>query len=275
MSWFKDVTNYESLKARFRQLAKQYHPDAGGDAETMRSINMEYDRLFPIYRRKKEKAVGHAVNESAESTRMHFYTQNGWAGSNYNPKLTTKEICAIIRSYVKDTYPTYKFSVRCDFAAYCSEIRVVMKESPLPVYKTFDELTGREARFGGYEGDFNKTDIKSVWFKAIRNCWIDPGCYDEETDERLRTLYEDENKANLKVLTEIADSVIKDVDAFVNSYRYEDNDYMTDYHDTSNYYFGCKYRDVNIVPRTARVGKNTSRPVVLKEYSGNLLNTPA
>lgn len=32
---------------------------------------------------------------------MNFYTQNGWAGSNYDSKLSTKEIAAKVRSYAK------------------------------------------------------------------------------------------------------------------------------------------------------------------------------
>ena len=32
----------EEVKAKYKQLAKQYHPDCGGDTETMQAINTEY-----------------------------------------------------------------------------------------------------------------------------------------------------------------------------------------------------------------------------------------
>jgi len=37
----------EELKAMYRKLAMQHHPDRGGDTETMKAVNAEYDALFP------------------------------------------------------------------------------------------------------------------------------------------------------------------------------------------------------------------------------------
>ena len=38
----------EGLKAQYRKLAMQHHPDRGGDTETMKTVNAEYDTLFEI-----------------------------------------------------------------------------------------------------------------------------------------------------------------------------------------------------------------------------------
>jgi DnaJ-class molecular chaperone len=38
----------EELKAMYRKLAMAHHPDRGGDADTMKVINNEYDELFPM-----------------------------------------------------------------------------------------------------------------------------------------------------------------------------------------------------------------------------------
>lgn len=46
---------------------------------------------------------------------MDFYTQNGWAGSNYDSKLSTKEIAAKVRSYAKKNFPDFKFSIRTEY----------------------------------------------------------------------------------------------------------------------------------------------------------------
>ena len=48
--YFKNVKSYEDLKKQFKNLLKANHPDNGGDAETMKEINCEYDALFPIWK---------------------------------------------------------------------------------------------------------------------------------------------------------------------------------------------------------------------------------
>jgi hypothetical protein len=37
----------EELKAQYRKLAFQHHPDRGGSHEAMKAVNNEYDALFP------------------------------------------------------------------------------------------------------------------------------------------------------------------------------------------------------------------------------------
>lgn len=43
--WFAGVDDVQSLRTRYRELLKRYHPDNGGDVETMKEINAEYDRI--------------------------------------------------------------------------------------------------------------------------------------------------------------------------------------------------------------------------------------
>lgn len=45
---------------------------------------------------------------------MNFYTANGWVGSNYDSKLSTKEISAKVRIFAKKNFPDFKFSVRTE-----------------------------------------------------------------------------------------------------------------------------------------------------------------
>lgn len=48
--FFVGVENTQSLKKRYKDLLKIYHPDnVAGDAETLLEINREYDKLKSIY----------------------------------------------------------------------------------------------------------------------------------------------------------------------------------------------------------------------------------
>lgn len=59
---------------------------------------------------------------------MNFYTANGWAGSNYDSKLSTKEIAAKVRAFAKKNFPEFKFSVRSDWSMYTDSMYIELKE---------------------------------------------------------------------------------------------------------------------------------------------------
>ena len=61
---------------------------------------------------------------------MDFYTQNGWAGSNYDSKLSTKEIAAKVRSYAKKNFPEFKFSIRTEWSMYTDSMYIELKSGP-------------------------------------------------------------------------------------------------------------------------------------------------
>src|ERR1043165_10220442 len=42
MKYFNECATLEEVKATYKRLAKQYHPDCGGDTATMQAINTEY-----------------------------------------------------------------------------------------------------------------------------------------------------------------------------------------------------------------------------------------
>lgn len=48
MRYFSNCNTLEELKAEYRRLAKIHHPDLGGDTETMKAINNEYEKAFEI-----------------------------------------------------------------------------------------------------------------------------------------------------------------------------------------------------------------------------------
>lgn len=61
---------------------------------------------------------------------MSFYTANGWAGSNYDSKLSTKEIAAKVRAYAKKNFPGFKFSVRSEWSMYADSMAIELKSGP-------------------------------------------------------------------------------------------------------------------------------------------------
>lgn len=44
--FFRNIESIDELKKAYRNLAKQHHPDHGGNADTMKAINAEYEKLF-------------------------------------------------------------------------------------------------------------------------------------------------------------------------------------------------------------------------------------
>lgn len=251
--YFKNVASYEDLKSQFKQLLKSNHPDNGGDVAVMQEINAEYDALFKIWKDKQEQATGEKVTETADSTRQNFYTEFGWEGSNHDWNRSLKEVAQIVRGYVKEKYPTYKFSVRTSYASMCQELHVDLKESPCEIYKTFEELTDED------KNDLLRKMRYNNYFKL--DCW-----YEHELKAEFERIW-NEHGNFFKCLNEVTQAVVDDVDAFVKSYNYSDCDGMIDYFNVDFYYFGCcqnNGQDIKIVPKTARLKKNEDTPVKTK-----------
>lgn len=251
--YFKNVESLEDLKNQFKTLARKNHPDAGGDPEVMKAINGEYDALFPIWKHKYNTSAPEPTKETADSTRSEFYTAYGWKGSKYESGRTTKEIAALVRAYVKEVYPTYKFSVRFSSASMCSEIYVELKEAPGNIYKAYDELT-KEDKYGVGYGSTLRGKLESNGFLDCSKGWTE----EEFKEATLKAWAESDF---YKVYNDVTSAVIEDVNREVSSYKLDDCDGMIDYFHVNFYYFGCKVdSDVKIVPKTARIKNTEARP---------------
>lgn len=249
MKYFRNIQSFEDLKKRFRELLKVNHPDNGGDVEVMKAINVEFDALFPIWKNRTEKETGEVINETAAGTRRQFYTENGWEGSNHDWNRSLKEVAQIVRTYVKEKYPTYKFSVRASYASMCQELHVELKESPIDIYKPFEDLTWDDLN--------NISKVLYMWRDDDRIDFLNA------TREEQRKMIEESTNRNARILNEITQAVVDDVDAFVESYNYHDCDGMIDYFDVDFYYFGClkdNGADIKIIPKTARIKNKAGKP---------------
>ena len=242
MKYFKNVKSYDGLKKQYRDLLKANHPDNGGDLEAMKEINIQYDALFAVWKNRQEEKTGKTIHETASGTRSEFYTEFGWKGSNHSWDRSLKEVAQIVRAYVKEKYPTYKFSVRTEYASMCQELHVELKESPIEIYKPFDDLDSDD-------------------FLEISKClyyWDELGkikFLDAPKDEKKKILEESTNPYRF-LLNDVTKSVLADVDRFVESYNFKDCDGMIDYFHVDFYYFGCCQNNgesIAIVPKTARL----------------------
>lgn len=260
--YLKNINSFDDLKAKYRDLLKANHPDNGGDLEIMKEINVEYDALFPIWKNRKEIETGAQVHETAESTRRQFCTEFGWEGSRHDWNRSLKEVAQIVRSYVKEKYPTYKFSVRTSYASMCQELHVELKESPIEIHKSADELTNED---------------KSAFIrKAMYNSYWNLNSWSDEEFKAEYSRITEEHGNFFKVLNEVTKAVIDDVDDFVKSYNYEDCDGMIDYFHVDFYYFGCAQNNgmnIKVVPKTARIKNKDGKPAKASKSATSEENT--
>ena len=239
MKYFTNCTTLEALKKEYRRLCMLHHPDRGGDTATMAAINDEYDAVFPAFKLAYNRTAETPTTETAQSTRNEFYTANGWKGSNYEAGRSLKEIAQLVRKFIKEQFPTYKFSVRTSYASMCQELHVELKECPCKVYKDFGELT--------------KEEKHTIFRKATRN---DVFSLNSWTDTELKAEFEriwDTYGSFYRVLSEQLQAAVDAVDGYVKSFNFDDCDGMIDYFHVNFYYFGCKTGNVQFVPKTARI----------------------
>ena len=134
----------------------------------------------------------------------------------------------------------------------CKELHVTLKESPIAIYKPFEELTN---------GDFEKIGKSFFpwnWVVDERMNFLNASR--EEKEKIIR----DSTNVYKNVLNEATRAVIQDVDNFVKSYNYHDCDGMMDYFHVDFYYFGCckdNGKNIKIVPKTSRIKNRSTAPV--------------
>jgi len=230
MKYFNSKT-LDELKTEYRRLAKENHPDLGGDTETMKEINAEFDLAFRILEKKAPVKTSNVEPETAGDFRRKFYTDNGWEGSRYNPNLRLRDIAPIIRGYLKDVYPTWRFSVVQEHYSGGCGLYVTLMEAPENIFLE-EKIRANPRR------EYSNEDISILCRQlnatsSIQNWeWY----YDWMSDK--------------------AKAVLRDIEALVNSFRYDDSDARVDYFSTNFYphlYIGKWNKPLKIVPRRERI----------------------
>lgn len=240
--FFASVRTLDELKKEYRRLAMIHHPDCGGDENTMKAINNEFDAMFPALRIAYNLTADTPNTETAADTRSEFYTANGWKGSNYDSARSLKEIAQMVRKFTKDQFPGYKFSVRTHYASMCQELTVEMLEAPCKVYKEFNELTEED---------------KSNLLTRMRrnNVFTLESWFDSDLESEFSRIWATDGDWFRCVSDQIT-ATAEAVDSYVQSFNLEDCDGMIDYFHVNFYYFGClrdNGRHIKYVPATARI----------------------
>ena len=105
------------LKKEYRRLALQHHPDKGGDTAIMQQVNIEFERLFEVWKDKLDvsaTSTGYEYDYSGATAKEYteyVYNEYRWKGRNHKGQ-HAPEIVELTRAWLKETYPRYKFSVR-------------------------------------------------------------------------------------------------------------------------------------------------------------------
>lgn len=69
LKWFKDCKSIEDVKAEYKRLIKQYHPDVSGSdtTEEMKEINAEYNKAFELLKNVHKTAEGKTYTAKTET----------------------------------------------------------------------------------------------------------------------------------------------------------------------------------------------------------------
>lgn len=98
---------------------------------------------------------------------MNFYTANGWAGSNYDSKLSTKEIAVRVRAFAKKNFPGFKFSIRTEWSMYTDSMYIELKAGTCIPF-----IEGSRSAERGYMSTMNtvkgwEKDLTPEMFKVL------------------------------------------------------------------------------------------------------------
>ncbi len=116
MMYFQNIHSFAELKKQYRVLALANHPDKGGSTQTMQQINAEFARLHAMWKDNtsiSDSASGYETDyagATAQEYADYVYNEYRWTGSNYKGQ-HAPEVVELVRQWLKETYPRYKFSV--------------------------------------------------------------------------------------------------------------------------------------------------------------------
>lgn len=133
---------------------------------------------------------------------MNFYTANGWAGSNYDSKLSTKEIAAKVRSYAKKNFPEFKISVRSEWSMYTDSMYIELKEGTCVPF-----VEGSRSAERGYMSTMStvkgwENELTPEMFKVLDAVTVYANSFRYDDSDGMQDYYDTNFYLNIKVSDE-------------------------------------------------------------------------
>lgn len=133
---------------------------------------------------------------------MNFYTANGWAGSNYDSKLSTKEIAARVRAFAKKNFPGFKFSIRTEWSMYTNSMYIELKAGTCIPF-----IEGSRSAERGYMSTMNtvkgwKKDLTPEMFKVLDAVTTYASSFRYDNSDGMQDYYDTNFYLSIKVIDE-------------------------------------------------------------------------
>ena len=159
MKYFKDLNSMEAVKKQYRKLAMKYHPDRGGDEETFKQINNEYEEAMEIAKANETKK---AKTKKEEDFIKSQYTNS----KNFRSKIDKLIVLEGIEIEITGTWlwlrgNTYKYKeyLKREFNAQWSKSKKCWFISP---NKDFRKTRGYKGKsMSSIRSTYGSTKIKS------------------------------------------------------------------------------------------------------------------
>lgn len=133
---------------------------------------------------------------------MNFYTANGWAGSNYDSKLSTKEIAAKVRAFAKKNFPVFKFSIRTEWSMYTDSMYIELKAGTCIPF-----IEGSRSAERGYMSTMNtvkgwEKDLTPEMFKVLDAVTTYASSFRYDDSDSMQDYYDTNFYLSIKVSDE-------------------------------------------------------------------------
>lgn len=133
---------------------------------------------------------------------MSFYTANGWAGSNYDSKLSTKEIAAKVRAFAKKNFPGFKFSITSKWSMYTDSLHIELKEGTCVPF-----VDGSRSAERGYMSTMNtvkgwEKDLTPEMFKVLDAVTTYANSFRYDDSDSMQDYYDTNFYLSIKVSDE-------------------------------------------------------------------------